>query len=334
VAPYVVGRQFPERPQPLVTPDTIFQVASLTKPVTAAAVMVLVERGKLLLSDRVSDYLPEFGNRGKAQVRIHHLLTHTSGLPDMLRENIELRQQHAPLSEFVRRIYDLELEFAPGTRIQYQSMGIALLGEIVARISGQSLPDFLHQELFVPLRMQDTGLGVQRLDADRIAHGTDAPEMRSSSWGRHSPYWQNFGAPWGGLFTTVADYFRFCQLFLNGGSYDGVQVFSPATVAAMTTEQTRAILVAATPELRAGLVWGQKWGLGWAMVGPRIPDGGRTFFGDLLSPNAFGHAGATGTAAWVDPVQETVCILFTTEPAVVGNGFLGRCSNLVAAAAV
>lgn len=334
VAPYAVGRQFPDRPDSQITPDTIFLVASVTKPVTAAAIMLLAERGQLLISDRVCDYLPEFSNRGKERVRIHHLLTHTSGLPDMLPENTELREQHAPLSEFVRRTCELELEFAPGTRIQYQSMGIALLGEIVARVSGQSLPDFLRQELFTPLRMQDTGLGSQGLDADRIAHVNVPESMRGTDWGWNQPYWQKLGAPWGGMFTTVADYFRFCQLFLNGGSYDGVQIFSPATVAAMITEQTRPIMVAATPELRAGLVWGQMWGLGWAIHGPRIPDGGRTFFGDLSSPTAFGHGGATGTAVWVDPVQEIVYILFTTQPAAVSNGFLGRCSNLVAAAAV
>jgi CubicO group peptidase (beta-lactamase class C family) len=334
VAPYAVGRRLLDQPAVPVDAETIFLVASVTKPVTAAAIMMLVERGQLLVSDRVCDYLPEFANRGKEEVRIHHLLTHTSGLPDMLPENTELRQQHAPLVEFVRRTCELDLEFTPGTRIQYQSMGIALLGEIVARVSGQTLPDFLRQELFIPLRMQDTGLGAAGLDADRIAQVNVPEEMRGTDWGWNQPYWQNLGAPWGGLFTTVADYFRFCQLFLNGGSYDGVTIFSPATVAAMTTEQTRPILTAATPETRAGLVWGQTWGLGWTIVGNRVPDGGRAFFGDLSSPTTFGHGGATGTVVWIDPVQQVVCVIFTTEPAAIRNGLLARFSNLVAAAAV
>src|SRR5215203_5811954 len=125
VAPFAVGRQFPDEPTSKVSPDSIFLVASVTKPVVATAMMLLVEQGKLLVSDRVADHLTEFGNRGKENVRIHHLLTHTSGLPDMLPENVALRQQHAPLSEFVRRICELELDFAPGTHIQYQSAGIA-----------------------------------------------------------------------------------------------------------------------------------------------------------------------------------------------------------------
>jgi CubicO group peptidase (beta-lactamase class C family) len=82
------------------------------------------------------------------------------------------------------------------------------------------------------------------------------------------------------------------------------------------------------------MIWGQSWGLGWTIVGPRVPDGGRAFFGDLSSPQTFGHGGATGTVVWVDPVRQTVCILFTNEPRAIRNGLLGRWSNLVAAAAL
>ncbi|MCC6454600.1 MAG: beta-lactamase family protein [Caldilineaceae bacterium] len=333
VAPYAVGRQFPTQPEPKVSPDSIFLVASVTKPVVAAALMLLVERGKLMISDRVVDHLPEFGSHGKEAVRVHHLLTHTSGLPDMLPENTELRRQHAPLSEFVRRIYDLELDFAPGTRVQYQSMGIALLGEIVERISGMALPEFLRQEIFIPLRMADSSLGIGELDQSRVVHVTVPEEQRGADWGWNQPYWWNFGAPWGGMFTTVSDHFRFCQMFLNGGTWDGVSVLSPATASAMTTDQSTHILTAHDPD-RSGMLWGQTWGLGWTIPGYRVPDGGRAFFGDLSSPTTFGHGGATGTVVWVDPVNEVVCVLFTSEPSATRNGFLGRCSNLVAAAAL
>ncbi len=333
VAPFAVGRQYPEKPEPAISVDSIFLVASVTKPVVAAAVMLLVEQGKLLLSDRVADHLPEFGNRGKEDVRVHHLLTHTSGLPDMLPENVELRRQHAPLSEFVRRIFDLELDFAPGTRVQYQSTGIALLGEIVERISGMALPDFLRQKFFIPLRMQDTSLGVGELDQSRIVHVHLPEDMHGVDWGWNHPYWWNFGAPWGGMFTTVSDYFRFCQMFLNQGKWEGNSILSPATVNAMIGDQSTAIVRAFDPD-RSGMVWGQTWGLGWTLPGHRVPDGGRAFFGDLSSPVTFGHGGATGTVVWVDPVPEVVCILFTNEPLALRNGLLGRCSNLVAAAAL
>lgn len=333
VAPYAVGRQFPDQPESKASPGSIFLVASVTKPVVATALMMLVERGKLMISDRVADHLPEFGNRGKEAVRVHHLLTHTSGLPDMLPENTELRRQHAPLSEFVRRICELELDFAPGTRVQYQSTGIALLGEIVERISGQALPEFLRQEIFLPLRMTDSSLGVGELDQSRIMHVNVPDEQRGADWGWNQPYWWNFGAPWGGMFTTVSDHFRFCQMFLSGGTWDGVTILSPATTMAMTTDQSSHILRAHDPD-RSGMLWGQSWGLGWTIMGHRVPDGGRTFFGDLSSPKTFGHGGATGTVVWVDPVREMVCILFTSEPRATRNGFLGRCSNMIAAAAL
>ncbi len=268
VAPFAVGRQFPDQPQSKVSPESIFLVASVTKPVVAAALMLLVEQGKLLISDRVADHLPEFDNRGKQAVRIHHLLTHTSGLPDMLPENVELRRQHAPLSEFVRRIYELELDFAPGTRVQYQSTGIALLGEIIERISGMALPEFLRQEFFIPLRMADSSLGVGNLDQSRIVHVNLPEEMRDVDWGWNQSYWWNFGAPWGGMFTSVSDHFRFCQMFLNGGKWDGVSILSPATATAMTTNQSSAILKAHDPD-RSGMMWGQMWGLGWTILGQR-----------------------------------------------------------------
>jgi CubicO group peptidase (beta-lactamase class C family) len=266
-------------------------------------------------------------------VRIHHLLTHTSGLPDMLPENTELRRQHAPLSEFVRRIVDLGLDFAPGTRVQYQSAGIALLGEIVERISGMTLPAFLQKEIFVPLRMADSSMGAGALDQSQIAHVRLPEEMRDADWNWTRDYWRNFGAPWGGMFTTVSDYFRLCQMFLNGGTWDNVSVLSPATAAAMTTDQSSQFVRVHDVDL-SGTYWGRTWGLGWAIVDKRVPDGGQRFFGDLSSPHSFGHAGSTGTVVWADPVREVVCILFTNEPRAIRNGLLGRCSNLVAAAAL
>ena len=101
----------------------------------------------------------------------------------------------------------------------------------------------------------------------------------------------------------------------------------------MTSDQSSAI-VRANQSDPSGLMWGHIWGMGWAIMGPRVPDGGRSFFGDLFSPQSFGHAGATGTVVWADPVREVVCILFTNEPSVARSGLLGRCSNLVASAAL
>ena len=136
--------------------DSIFLVASVTKPVTATAVLQLVEGGQLTLDTPVCSIIPEFTGDGREAVTIRHLLTHTSGLPDGIPENQEFRRRHAPLTEFTSRMLSLGLLFEPGSSISYQSAGINLLGEIVHRISGLPLPVYLQQHIFRPLGMQDT----------------------------------------------------------------------------------------------------------------------------------------------------------------------------------
>lgn len=325
LSPRAFGRMGPSADAPPVQPDTIFLTASVTKPVTVTAVMALVERGHLLLDDPVYTILPEFGNHGKEAVTVRHLMTHTSGLPDMLPNNLPLRQHHAPLVEFYRQICELPLDFPPDANIQYQSCGTATLAMIAERITGMALPAFLHQEFFAPLGMHDTALGVQNLPQERIAHVHVGPDMVGTDWGWNTPYWWNLGVPWGGMFATVGDMARFCQMFLNGGELDGVRILSPATVAAMTTDQT-----SANPAIPADVRARQAWGLGWR----RMPTSTWSYGGNLLSPGSYGHGGATGTVVWVDPVCEVVCTLFTNEPAVQSEGLLGRVSNLVAAAVV
>lgn len=310
-------------------PENIFLVASVTKPVTVTAAMLLVERGQLYLDETVADIIPEFGTHGKESVRVRHLMSHTSGLPDMLPDNEQLRKDHQPLAEFVKRMYDLELSFPPGTNIQYQSCGLAILAEIVERRAGTTLPQFLRSEIFAPLGMHDTGLGAEGLDHARIAEVNVGPALQDKDWNWNMPYWWNFGAPWGGMFTTVNDFFRFMQMFLNGGEVDGVRVLSPATTAAMTRDQT-----SENPQIPAEMRYRQAWGLGWGLHWRRHPTAGWPYFGDLTSPGTFGHGGATGTVVWADPVRQLVCIIFTTQPTALKQGILGRCSNLVAAAAI
>lgn len=325
LAPAAFGRMGPAADASLTQPDTIFLTASITKPVTVTAVMLLVERGDLLLDDPVCTIIPEFGNRGKEAVTVRHLMTHTSGLPDMLPENTQLRQEHRPLVEFVRRICDLRLDFTPGSNFQYQSCGTAMLGAIVERITGMALPAFLHQEFFAPLSMKDTALGVQQLPQARIAHVNVGPDMLGTDWGWNTPYWWNFAAPWGGMFSTVHDISRFGQIFLNGGELEGVRLLSPATIQAMTSDQT-----SANPTIPADVRAQQAWGLGWR----RMPTSTWSYGGNLMTPGSFGHGGATGTVVWVDPARQLVCALFTNEPAVKSEGLLGRVSNLVMAAAI
>jgi CubicO group peptidase (beta-lactamase class C family) len=310
------GRLSPAPGAPPVSPDSVFLLASITKPVTACSLMLLVERGLVSLGDPVNHYLPDFtgGERDKVQVR--DLLRHASGLPDMLPENIDLRRAHAPLSEFVRHTYATPLLFSPRSEVRYQSMGILLAAEIVERLSGMRLREFEKKEIFGPLGMKDSSLGLGgRRIGDLVTCATPgANPADDERFGPNSLYWRDMGCPWGGMHSSTTDLAILLQTFLDGGVYAGKQVFSPATVKAMTSDQNA--------DLKA------PWGLGWAL--------GRSHawnaFGDLITGRAFGHAGATGTIAWADPETGLLCVILTNRPFAVDDGRLLRLvSNTVAA---
>jgi CubicO group peptidase (beta-lactamase class C family) len=319
------GRRAPRPDAPPTRRETVFLVASVTKPVTCAAVMRLVERGLVRLDDPVTRFVPEFGAAGKETVCVRHLLTHTSGLPDMLPDDRALRRAHTPLAGFIRGICETPLLFPTGTDVRYQSMGTAMLGEIVERVSGMPLRSFLHETFFRPLGMTDTALGLRSGMEAALAEVRLPEEQVGTDWGWNSDYWRGFGAPWGGMFATVRDMVAFGQMFLQGGRYGGAQVLGAVTVAAMTTNQ-----IAGMPQIPEATRRTQGWGLGWRLN--QGPDAHH--WGDLLGPRAFGHAGATGTVVWYDPDRALACALFTNEPLDNSGRFLSRCSNALAACAV
>lgn len=306
-----------------VEPDTRFLVASITKPIVAAAVMLLVERGRVCLDDPVTELVPEFGQAGKEGVQVRHLLTHTSGLPDMLPQNLALRSEHAPLDVFIRHICSVELLFEPGTQISYQSCGIAMLGEVVQRLEATPIRTFLKRSFFDPLGLADTTLGIMKRNPRESEVKIRSGEYGGAdavSWNWNSDYWRGFGAPWGGLLTTTSEMTALCQTFLYGGALNGIRILKPATVAAMTTDQTSAM-----PDLARADRLRQRWGLGW-----RLRDRVSSIFGDLTSDDTFGHEGATGTVAWVDPETETTCVLFSNDPQGAAS-LRPRVGNAVAA---
>jgi CubicO group peptidase (beta-lactamase class C family) len=323
VPPRFFGRHTPGPGSAPLRPDALFLVASITKPLTVTAAMLLVERGLLTLEDRVASHVPKFAARGKGDVQVRHLMTHTSGLPDMVADNEKLRKAHKPLSAFVDATCQEALLFPPGTRVSYQSMGILMLAETVHQVSGKTVAEFLRTEVFEPLGMADTSLGWQPAKKGRIAGVRVPAEMRGTDWGWNSAYWLGLGVPWGGLITSPADFARFCQMMLNGGLLDDVRVLSPATVRAMTTNQLAPMPKVPEEERRC-----RPWGLGWRLNWP----GHSANFGDLLGPRTYGHWGATGTVCWLDPDAGAYCILFTTQPQEPEGRFLARVCNAVAAA--
>ena len=323
IEPRFFGRRGPGPADPAIGPDALFLVASITKPVTATAVLMLVERGALGLEDRVAEFVPAFARNGKHEVRVRHLLTHTSGLPDMLPDNDALRAAHAPLTAFVDAIVRLPLAFPPGTQVQYQSTGFAVLAEIVHQVDGRTLREFLRAEVFEPLAMHDTTLGWSPEKKGRIAAIRVSPEQQATDWNWNTPYWLGFGAPWGGLITSPGDFARFCRMMLGGGQLDGVRLLAPATVRAMTGTQLAPMPLVPEDDRRC-----RPWGLGWRGHWQGHPDN----FGDLLGPRTYGHWGSTGTLCWLDPDADAFAILFTTQPLGTERGYLARISNIVASA--
>ncbi len=303
---------------PATRPDTLYIVASISKPVSVCGLMLLVDEGRVALTDRVQRYLPEFQGRLKERVLVGHLLSHTSGLPDMVPENTQLRRSHAPLSQFVAAALRTPLLFEPGTRFSYQSMGTLLAAEIAERVSGMRLRDLLRSRIFQPLGMRRTLLGLEGLKVEETAiFQEDRDTEDSRRWGPNSPYWRTMGHPWGGLHTTTGDLGALLQTFLNGGRYGEARVFSPAAAAAMTRDRNGEL--------------GAPWGYGWALRDSPVWN----YFGDLGTAGTFGHVGITGTVAWADPGRQLICVLLSTRTAAHEDGFLLKTvSNMVHGAVV
>jgi CubicO group peptidase (beta-lactamase class C family) len=297
------------------TPKAMFLLGSITKPLTAVATMVLADRGELRLADRVMKFIPEFSEGDRQKVTIEHLLTHTSGLPDQLVENNALRARHAPLSEFVRATVRAPLLFAPASKYHYQSMGILLAAEIVERVTKRTLPEFLEKEVFTPLGMARTVLGLGKFEkADMVSSQTKhaAPESgggdsKARDWDWNSDYWRRLAAPWGGAHSTAADLSVFLRSFLHP---DG-RVLREETARRMVQNHTEGLAA--------------RRGLGFAL--------GPAGFGKGCSEKAFGHSGSTGTLAWADPATDTTCVILTSLPASVSRDtILHPVSDLVALA--
>ena len=284
--------------------DSVFLVASISKPVTAMAVMKLVDQGRIALHDPAQKYLPEFTGDGRERITVRNLLSHTSGLPDMLPDNVELRKRHAPLTEFVSGALRTPLLFPPGTRVSYQSMGILLASEIVQRVSGMPLDRFLQREVFGPLKMRHSSMGIGKrkiedtVQCDLPARGELRMQDSDASWSWNSTYWRNLGVPWGGMHTTVGDIHRLLQAMLEKGR----PILQPAIGESMITNQNEQL--------------DKPWGLGWAVGENALFDG--------ASAKVFGHSGATGTLCWADPSRKLTFVLFTNRPLDNDPGHLLR----------
>jgi CubicO group peptidase (beta-lactamase class C family) len=295
-------------------PDTLFRIASMTKPITAIAVMMLADAGKLSIDDRVEKHLPEF--RGQMLVAsksgdvvtlkkparpitLRDLLTHTSGLPGPPPGLADLytKRDHT-LAEGVIAFSQRPLDFEPGSRWSYCNSGIDTLGRIVEVVSGTPYEAFLKERLFDPLGMTDTTFYPTPDQLTRVATTYDRKDgalkpVASSIIG--PPKGAKYPIPAGGLYSTAPDLAKLYRMMLHRGALDGRRYLSESAVEAMTSIQTG--------DLKTGFTDGMGFGLGWGVV--KSPSGVTA----MLSPGTFGHGGAFGTQAWIDPAKGRFAVL-------------------------
>ena len=277
--------------------DTIFAIASMTKPITATAVMILRDEGRLSLEDPVADYLPAFkearlaGKPPARPITMRDLMTHTSGIGGG-------QQNQGSLAETVDALAAQPLQFQPGEKWQY-SPGLTVCGRVVEIVAGMPYEQFLAERIFKPLGMNDTTFHPTPEQQKRIAVlYKPGPEGKSIEPTEHwlsalTP--DRSPNPSGGLFSTAADLARFYQMILGGGRLGAARVVSNDAVREMTRLQTG--------DLKTGFTSGNGWGLGWGIV--RQPQG----VTEMLSPGTFGHGGAFGTQGWVDPQRRMIFVL-------------------------
>ena len=287
--------------------DSIFRIASMTKPVTATALLICQDEGKLAVSDPVSKYIPAFkkislkGAPLDKPLTIRDLMTHTAGVVSDRSGGKGASGGEPTLTEIAANIAKSPLQFKPGSKWRYSS-GLTVCGRIIEVASGKAYDEFLRDRIFTPLGMKDTAFVLTRAQAARVAvmyePGKDRKKKTlapSPRFAQADPTRKRTPHPSGGLFSTAADMGRFYQMILNGGRLDSVRIVSAKAVKQMITPKTG--------ELRTGFTPGNGWGLGWCIVGK--PQGVTS----MLSPGTFGHGGAYGTQGWVDPKRGMIFVL-------------------------
>lgn len=295
-------------------PDAMFWVASMTKAMTVTALMMLVDEGKVNISDPVEKYLPEFKGQMVAVERdddhmilkkpahpitIREMLSHTSGL--LPNYPLAARLNELPLRERVAAFALSPLRFEPGSKFEYGNGGYETAGHIIEVLSGMSYEEFMQKRLLTPLGMTDTTFNPSRQQIRRLAKSYLPDENKTGMTEIPTPLLDpadkrsRTANPAGGLFSTAKDVSLFCQMILNGGVHDGKRLISEASIKQMTTTQTGDLFGTGINE--------GGYGLGWVTSSR---DHGAS---EPLSTGAFGHSGAYRTDMWIDPKTRLITIL-------------------------
>jgi CubicO group peptidase (beta-lactamase class C family) len=310
-----VGNQRLDSAHPMPK-DAIFRIMSMTKPITAMGIMLLVEEGKLSLDDPVEKHLPEFKGqmvvdaktdttltlkKPSRPITVRDLLTHTSGEPENPPGLTDLmRKRNRTLAEVVGIDSQRPLEFEPGSKWKYSSSGIDTLGRIIEILSGKSYEQFLDERIFQPLGMHDTAFYLTPAQQDRLAElcaireGKLVSADATAALPTDKP---KFPSPAGGLYSTAADLAKLYSSLL--GQLNG----QPPMPRILSDESLKTMIKTQTGALETGFTPGMSYGLGFAVV--RHPQG----ITEMLSPGTFGHGGAYGTQAWLDPTKDVFYVL-------------------------
>ena len=282
--------------------DTVFAIASMTKPITATSVLILQDEGKLKLDDPVSKYIPLFsdtkvkgGKTPDRQITIRDCLMHTNGL-------VSDQRNVGTLANTAEVLAKSELVFEPGSRWQY-GPGLSVAGRVVEVVSGKPFDEFLKEQIFSPLEMNQTSFHPTEEQLKRLAllyqPTADKTGLERGSHWLYEVTAETSPNPSGGLYSVASDLVRFYQMVLNGGDLNGKRVLSADAVKQMTSLQSG--------DLETGFTPGNGWGLGFCLI--REPKG----VTDMLSVGSYGHGGAFGTQGWIDPKQEMIFVLLVAR---------------------
>jgi CubicO group peptidase (beta-lactamase class C family) len=310
-----VGNQRLDSAHPMPK-DAIFRIMSMTKPITAMGIMLLVEEGKLSLDDPVEKHLPEFKGqlvvdsktdatmtlkKPSRPITVRDLLTHTGGQPENPPGLADLmRKRNRTLAEVVGIDSQRPLDFEPGSKWKYSSSGMDTLGRIIEVLSGKSYEQFLDERVFRPLGMRDTAFYLTPAQQDRLAELCNIRDGKLVSADANAAVPTDkpkFPSPAGGLYSTAADLAKLYASLL--GQLNG----QPPMQRILSDESLKTMTKTQTGELETGFTPGMSYGLGFAVV--RHPQG----ITEMLSPGTFGHGGAYGTQAWLDPTKDVFYVL-------------------------
>jgi CubicO group peptidase (beta-lactamase class C family) len=324
-----------------VTSETLFPLASVTKPITAATFMALADDGAVSLDESVGRLLPEFRagptagvegvdtalERLRPTIGARQLLCHVAGLPEDVGPRESLYQERATIETVIDQMCRLPLRSAPGDELRYSNAGYGVIARLTEHISGQPFWQTTQNRVLEPLGLKEIVADPAGLALEQVALLADTSHPGTEFESYNSAYWRALALPWGGLFGTPRDTLRFAAAFLPSGE----RFLSEVGTALMTTDQTMGVPGGVES---AKVRWDRgRWGLGWEVKGEKR----RHWTGDFTSPRTFCHFGHAGTLLWGDPERDIALAVFANRAVTHMWGFIlprwARLSNAVIAAA-